>query len=188
VDERDDEDWERFLQANYLELGRNPRWWFDQAQLLKKAADVVLEQVKIDNDASVVHVGWIDHIWKYLAGMSVENLLKGIIIAGADPTVRDHPYVCLDGIEGWLRNHRIWTRYVNNSNNLKDLQKRLTSDEENMLKLLEYYVLWIGRYRLATTAEGYIVLDELHAKLSTVLETKVAEFTKKYGESGVFFV
>ena len=38
-----------------MELGR-PYWWFSQAMSLKKAADVVLEQVQTDVDASAVKV------------------------------------------------------------------------------------------------------------------------------------
>jgi hypothetical protein len=186
-----------------LERGRNPRWWLDQAQLLKKAADIVLKQVKIDEGASTVQVGWISHIWKYLAGMSIENLLKGIVVAGADPSASDH-LIGQDGMGG-LRNHRIWTRYVNNSENLKNLKKRLTSDEQKMLKILEYYVLWIGRYRLAANADDHVeaqlarfeldlplepfitVFDALYACVSKELVTLVDEFTKKYGPSGIWF-
>src|SRR5450830_1576392 len=62
--------------------GRNPDSWRYRAGILKKAADLALTQMKADEDAAVVEAGWVDSVYKYLAGMTVENILKGIIVAG----------------------------------------------------------------------------------------------------------
>jgi hypothetical protein len=207
MDKEEAEKWEQFYRANYVALGRDPHWWLFQAQLLKKAADVVLEQVKIDEDSDVVQTGWITNIWKYLVGMSVENILKGIIIAGADdPAAREHPYIHVDRMEEWLTRHAIWTKYANNSDNLKALKKLLTGEEEDLLKILERYVVSMGRYHIATTANNYItdqhlrqrldlslkkfeaVVDALYEKLSRELVKKVEEFTEKHGPSGALFI
>jgi hypothetical protein len=98
---------QRFYRANYMTLGRHPYWWYLQAMSLKKAADAVLEQVKTDADASEIKVGFITSIWKYLAGLAIENLLKGIVIAGADPRDGEHPYISRDEMKGWLKSTRI---------------------------------------------------------------------------------
>ncbi len=91
------------------------------AQLLKKAADVALKQVKIDENADRVETGWINPTYKYFAGITIENLLKGIIIA-------EHP--TLVGEERMLRspaNYEPWTRQADK---LKLIKSLLTKDEK----------------------------------------------------------
>jgi hypothetical protein len=195
----------RFYRANFVELGRHPKWWFSQAMSLKKAADAVLEQVKTDADASEIKVGFITSIWKYLAGLAIENLLKGIVIAGADPRDEEHPYISPERMEPCLISHNIWTKHVDKSDNLKKLKPLLACDED-LLRLLEIYVVSMGRYHIATTAKSYAkaqymiesldhlplaefiaAFDWLYEKLHADLGKKVEEFNKKYWESSVWF-
>jgi len=187
MDEDEAKKWKQMLLLNFAVLGQDPGSWLNQAQLLKTAADEVSKQVKIGADAITAQIGWVDPVYRYLAGITIENLLKGIIIA-------DHPeFIREDAMVEWLTDHQIWTKHADQ---LKIIKLILTKEEENLLRVLEHYVMWVGRYPIAETAEAYAedqldilrlnlpagfaaTFDALYNKLSQKLGEQYGDFDKK---------
>jgi hypothetical protein len=159
-----------YYKTNFILLGRDPHGWLFCAQLLKKSADLAQTQVLIDKDASTVQAGWINSIYKYLAGITIENLLKGIIIA-------DHPtLISKDKISDSIGKHDPWTRHADK---LQTVKKLLNKEERKLLKILESYVLWKGRYPIALTANDY-ARDLLNRRKEPPLEIFIATFGTLY--------
>ena len=187
MDEDETKKWKQMLLLNFAVLGQDPRSWLNQAQLLKTAADEVSKQAKIGADAITAQLGWVDPVYRYLAGITIENLLKGIIVA-------DHPeFIREDGMVEWLAGHQMWTKHADQ---LKIIKLILTKEEENLLRVLEHYVMWVGRYPIAVTAEAYAedqldilrlnlpagfaaTFDALYNKLSEKLGEQYGDFDKK---------
>ena len=98
-----------YWKAAFQGTGRNPDSWRYRAGILKKAADLVLTQMKADEDATVVEAGWVDSVYKYLAGMTVEIILKGIIVAGNPDLISE------ERIMGGLDRHNTCLLYTSPS-------------------------------------------------------------------------
>lgn len=196
MDKEQEKKWKFVHQANFVLVGRDPWSWLYEASLLRKAADTALLQVKTDENADRVEKGWIDPVYKYLVGITIENLLKGIIIA-------DHPALISEAeMDNNFAKHNVWTRHAGKLTRIKPL---LTRDEKNLLRLLEHYVMWMGRYPIALTKKDYArnrldhqkreppldefkaIFETLYGKLSRELSFKVEDNVKKHGPSGAVF-
>ena len=139
---------------DFMNYGRDPMVWWSQADSLKRAAEAVYEKVKQEYaaDPPVVEHQRSDSIYKYLVGMAIENLLKGIMIAD-DPSL-----VKQDDIDNEINGHNMWTFHTGKrckSCRLKALESQLTSDEQEFMKQPEPYVVWMGRYGIAKKRDKY---------------------------------
>lgn len=137
----------QYFKNSFKNIGQNPINWLYRAEILKKAADKTLEQMEADENAATVEGGWVDPVYKYLAGVTIENLLKGIIIA-------KHPeLITNDQMDKNLAKHDIWRRQKGGL--LQDIAPLLTQEERDLLKVLEIHVIWRGRYPIAKSAKIY---------------------------------
>jgi hypothetical protein len=165
----------QYLKNTFQATAQNPDAWRIKASVLKKTANLVLDQMKADEGASRVEAGWVDPVYKYLAGITIENLLKGIIIA-------DHgkDLITKREIDSKFARHRTWTKHADNK--LKFLQDQVTDDQKTLMRILEHYVVWKGRYPVATSAEHYandtddvekvhLSLEKLESDFNTLFET-----------------
>jgi hypothetical protein len=132
------QDSERLFQI----IGQDAQTWLEQAKLLKMSAEVI--KAEIDNVLPLPQVlpGVRERKLAYiqsfmlLNGLAFENLIKGIII-GRDPTIVDQQKV----------NTKYWN--FRKGHGIAELAKtisRISRDEFQLLKRLEEYVFWAGRY------------------------------------------
>ena len=85
-------------------------------------------------------------IYRFLLGMSVENLLKGIAVAhGANPTAPDGK------LTKPFKSHRVSSL----PGAIDRSRLPISKDERKTLERLEGYVVWAGRYPLPTCAEHF---------------------------------
>jgi len=137
-------------ERNYEMLAESPLMWLEQAELLKMSAEVILvELLKLTNVSQTFpgvrekKLGYVQS-FMLLMGLSFENLIKGTLTA-LTPT---------SSIEARLKE---WKSY-NKGHGIAGLAKTITSlnpDEENLLIRLEIYIVWAGRYSIASTVNQY---------------------------------
>ena len=70
----------RLSPGNYARRGRDPYHWAVQADNLHEAAIAVFKQIMQDRADQKAESMWIDDVYKYLVGITLENLLKAIMI------------------------------------------------------------------------------------------------------------
>lgn len=141
-----------------MKRGQDPMAWSYQAEILKSAARAVLQKAKEDRKNAVIKERWVDAVYKSLAGAALENLLKAIMVRNDQNLVAEHngEYKIADE----LKRHDIWSRYANSDIRLqiviaddgtqqatKDL---LSNNEQELLAVVEAYVVWLGRFPIAT--------------------------------------
>jgi hypothetical protein len=128
-------------ESDFQITGREPLMWLEQARRLKEAADAVgakspdaIERFQ-RNDRERM---FIVYPFPMLAGMAIENLLKGILV-GRNPEV----------VQRDRLNAREWHR-GEHPHDLRHLARLagviLTEDEEDLLVRMSEAVLWNGRY------------------------------------------
>jgi hypothetical protein len=121
---------------HFAEL-RQPVNWAYMATALQKAASLMDWATKRD----ITDWRYIP-IYRMLMGVSLENLIKGILVA------EDHPCMA-DG----ARLHHGLAEYANLIKGVA-----LTETDRNVLADLEHYVLWAGRYPRPQQAKGMIAI------------------------------
>lgn len=111
-------------ETHYAEL-KQPVNWAYMASALQKAASLMDWATKRD----ITDWRYVP-IYRMLMGFSLENLIKGILVAEGHPCMADG-----------TRLHHDLTQYA-------DLIKGvvLTETDKNVLADLQHYVLWAGRY------------------------------------------
>jgi hypothetical protein len=159
----------------------SPEAWLNAAWKLKRAAEEI-------DTFSLLGRGFSNHtakgrdaellllmpVYRLLMGLSFENLLKGIIVAHGKPA----------GSKGKLdksfKEHEI-------SKLLEQLDTNkcaLISEEREILKELQQYVIWAGRYPIPLTAKNYQIAlaysSEKHRK-ELILWERLAEHLKDIG-------
>ena len=132
-------------------IGQDSQMWLEQAIQLKMSADVILVELEkvlplsqVLPGVRVKKLAYI-HSFMLLTGLAFENLIKGILIGG-DKTVVDQQKI----------NNRLWN--VRGGHGIAELAKRVasvTSDELDLLRRLEEYLFWAGRYPLPLNSEVY---------------------------------
>lgn len=174
------------LPYDFTNYGRDPMVWGYQADNLKRAAEAVYAIVERDYaaDPPVVEHLRSDPVYKYLVGMAIENLLKGIMIY-------DNPsLVTQNKIDNAIDGHDMWTLHTGKGCKKKDgrcrleaLESELIPDEQEFVKLLEPYVVWMGRYGIATTRSKYESNLEAHThggEDTKKQKLKIEEFDKMF--------
>jgi septum formation topological specificity factor MinE len=187
------EDIKRNWPRDFIKNGRNPLSWSYQAEALKAAAKAVLEQAEKDRANAITPWRWVDPVYKYLVGMALENLLKAIM-------VREDP--CLVGkyrLSKEIKRHDIWSAYADSGQPLKFVDgteeiigRRLQSvlaedgteqvikdlldqDAQELLRIVEAYVVWIGRFPIATKEQDFMINLDI-VKNSKLTKLSLREF------------
>jgi|GEM_PF-550746 hypothetical protein len=157
---------------NYQENGQSLPNWTAKAQTLFEAAQSTYAWYLKSREADrVKSQTWVEAVYKYLAGMAIENLLKAVMIGKDKSLVGEHKLLKS------ITNHTVWTnqkndklKFLRESKSLQD-NERLTDDEKEFLSLVERYVVWVGRYPIPTKRSAYI--DDLET---------VEKFEQSYSE------
>ena len=135
----------------YVLIGQDAQMWLEQATQLKMSADVILVELEkilprsqVLPGVRVKKLAYI-HSFMLLTGLAFENLIKGILI-GRDKTVVDQQKI----------NSRLWN--IRGGHGIAELAKRVasvTSNESDLLRRLEEYLFWAGRYPLPLNSDVY---------------------------------
>jgi hypothetical protein len=143
--------------GTYQKIRQSVIYWTNKAQNLFDAADAAYKEAIESRVVGKAKSEWIDFVYKYLAGMAVENLLKAIMIGQDKSLVGEYE---LSQSTKW---HDVWTRHK--SDRLKFLHEceskslqaneRLTEDEKKFLSVVECYVVWVGRYPIPVTESAF---------------------------------
>jgi hypothetical protein len=132
---------------NFQSIGQSPLLWAYQAQNLRRVADKAFELAKDDLKNNVIAWLRVDLIYKFLAGMALENLLKGIMI------VDDADLVMKRSLSKDISHHKIWTTYADSR--LRAVKQQLTQKQRMFLEQIELYS-WLGRYGVGTNETDYV--------------------------------
>jgi hypothetical protein len=133
----------------YSRIGRSIIYWRNQAQNLSDAAQVAFDDAIKSRKSTKVESTWIDSVYKYLAGMAIENLLKAIMIRKNQCLVR------IDGLDKSIKSHNVWSNQRDDKLKFLQDQQQLTDDEMKFLSVVEHYVVWLGRYPIPTKASNF---------------------------------
>jgi hypothetical protein len=134
----------------YELLGQSPLAWLDQAEFLKMSATLILEKLIEIRNIGQAQPGIREQKLAFtqsfmlLMGMSFENLIKGVHIAKT-PRL---------SIEDRIK---IWNSY-RGGHGISGLIKLVTSTsakEKNLLRRLEEYAVWAGRYPIPLKPDQY---------------------------------
>lgn len=142
-------DFNSYHATNFEWLAKEPHLWRRSADDLKFSADVLAERwdeidqrVIADKSDEWIMLWGIGRSYLLLAGLALENLVKGICIKN-DPTI-----VSQQKVE--------WGR---SGHELTDLFDKagitLDTDELRFIEKLQEFVLWVGRYSLPKRASDY---------------------------------
>jgi len=154
------EELEKMLDADFIERARGlgPMSWERYAISLKYAADIILERykpaikeyAKMGRGMDLPEEEWFErdvrliHTYYLLMGLSIENLVKGIIM------IRHQEYLKNDNE---LLKERIGTHNTNwllKSNNIYGF-----TDCEYILECLSKCVLWMSKYPVSLKRENF---------------------------------
>jgi hypothetical protein len=134
---------------DFEKRGQHPLMWYYQADKLRKASEAVygIVQEELNAEPPVSYFLCTEPIYRYLTGMAIENLLKGIMVCD-DPGL-----VQYDVISEELDGHNVWTKHtgkarkkVGDKCRLSEIESELTKNEQEFMRDLEPYVNWMGRY------------------------------------------
>ena len=182
---------ERVAPYVYKELARSGHLWKYHSEAFKFTAETLYEAAHISEYGIRTDVKTHDIItYLFLIGLSLETLLKGLIVE-ADPTlIRDVPVPrCTSDLPSYRLERSLKTHELSRLAKLaeKTTQRDLSIDSEarELLERLTFFVIWEGRYPVAIKSkdqQSYYfrsiddrkVFERLWERLSTALE-EVAE-------------
>lgn len=187
---------------DFVKSGQHPLMWYYQADKLRRASEAVYEIVQKEFCAEppVSYILRTEPIYRYLAGMAIENLLKGIMVSN-DPSL-----VQYDTISEELDGHNMWTKHTGedckkegSKCRLSEIKSVLTKKEQKFVRDLEPYVDWMGRYGIAKRRRTYEKdlrtvsskpdaeqfrekFTAIYAKIHPILDKKLVEAAKRRRE------
>ena len=139
----------------------SPKSWLHTAWQLKRAAEEIdifnLPGRGFSNGTAKgrdVELLLLTSVYRFLMGLSFENLLKGIIIAHGTPA----------GSKGKLNNHFKSHDFNMLLKKLDYTKCSLTREEEEILKEQQQFVKWAGRYPISTKVEDYTIAQGYSSK------------------------
>lgn len=155
-----DEEGERFRRLDYEHRGRWQINWDSSAQMLKRAADLLFKAYEQDRaTAPPLRItveggpGWegsydvqLNRVYYMLMGLSIENLVKSIIIV-------NHPDYLTD--KGLTRIDKHETHELLNENGITEFK-----EYDDILKELVKYVTYKGKYPVSKSKEEHEIIDE----------------------------
>jgi hypothetical protein len=134
----------------YELLGQSPSSWLQQAELLKMSATLILEKLIEIRDIGQAQPGIREQklaftqSYMMLMGLSFENLIKGAHTAKT-------PSLSLeDRLKIW-KSHR----GGHGISGLINLVASISADERSLLRRLEEYAFWAGRYPIPLNTDQY---------------------------------
>ncbi|WP_173218117.1 hypothetical protein [Paenibacillus alba] len=134
---------------NFKAIGQQHTIWLMNAKDLKNSADVLLERIHEVNrrisehePVDLIEDTGVFKVYMLLAGLSLENVIKGLIIS-RNPTIVTDEEVKFSG-----SGHKLIElfRLVNIS---------LNNDEIKFLELIEEFIMWAGRYSLPKKSQYF---------------------------------
>jgi len=158
------------MAGKFMKKGQDVQEWLSLASSLRNIAKAAFKQAKEDRQLSSME--WSDPIYKYLVGLTLENLLKGIMIANDPCLIKQRK------IDSAITNHNIWTLYADNK--LQTIKTDLRPEEQDLMKIAEYYVIWIGRYPIAKDDDTFIKTREIIERLESNLP--LCDFDTRFQE------
>lgn len=141
-----------FLLTQFEKVGREPDMWHTSAYGLKHAADAVLAKIKADMTAlasgkpSAKHFRKLPVVYAYmlLAGLAIENLIKGLSIK------KDSALIDNGKLDQSLGKHDLLAL-------ARKAGVRLTEEERSLVERLTEYVIWAGRYPIPKRSDSYLL-------------------------------
>lgn len=162
----------------YELVGRDPHTWLFTAAQLKRAADTV--KVEIDKAFAgsnhpygrvPIQDLYLFYSYFLLAGLSLENLTKGILIS-RNPSIVSNGELNLKMLAGSSNGHHL-------PNLAEQVGIQLSPEERSILPRLQEFIVW-GKYPIHLSASrtiqqlfsrsDFAVIDQLFEKFSTVLK------------------
>jgi hypothetical protein len=148
----DEIDFEKFRAFSFERSTNNPSEWYEKAVLFKRVAEEIdifdlidrLYKKQIRNDKERELLGCAA-IYKFLIGISFENLLKAIIIAHGNAAGNRKV------LHSTFAQHKI-SKLIPQIDSSK---LRFNEDEIGTLLELEKYVVWAGRYPVPKKYKDY---------------------------------
>jgi len=146
-----------------LSMGRDPYYWLQSAHTNFRGADLLFsefERARPESSAKLsstepIDVSNYEHAGErlyypafMLMGLAIETGLKGILVA-IEPNV-----VGMTKLEKKLKNHNLLSL-------AKDCKLSLSSEEEDILRLLEKFVMWAGRYPIPTNPSEFSIFGSM---------------------------
>jgi hypothetical protein len=135
----------------YELLGQSPLTWLEQAEFLRMSAVLILDKLREVLLVPQVYPGVREQkvtfadSFMLLMGLSFENLIKGVHIAKT-------PNLPVEDRTKIWRSHR----GGHGISTLIKVVARVSSDEESLLKRLEEYAFWAGRYPIPVNTNQYV--------------------------------
>jgi len=131
-------------------LSDNPSAWLEQAERLRISAELIwakfMEVEPLPQTLPRVRVQTLAFMQSYmlLMGLSFENLIKGVHISKT-------PHLSTDKLM------ELWRKYRKGHGIAKmiELVDSVTLEEENLLKRLEEFTIWAGRYPIPSSLSQY---------------------------------
>jgi hypothetical protein len=156
-----DEELEKMIDADFIERakGLGVKSWKQYLRSLKYAADVILERYKpaikelssqCGGRMDVPEEEWFEldtrliHTYYLLMGLSIENLVKGIIMIRHPEYLKSNTEL----IKAHIGNHN--TNQLLKSNNIEGF-----TDDENILNALSKCVIWMSKYPVPFKRENF---------------------------------
>ncbi len=189
---------QQFWNRSVAQTAADPSQWFYTAKRLKRAADLIWDAVTMDLQKLLSRAmftePWpetdltppisISPVYMLLAGLALENLVKGIIIGQKPERVRT------DQLDSWGGSGHKLRKLCEHA------RIQLEQDEDELVQRLQVFVLWGGRYpvpldfsdhwpqSLPTGDEGVltyingndpVVFERLFARLATEVQHQSAD-------------
>lgn len=161
-----------YMKENFEQIAKIPGVWLSSAQKLKCSAEILnAELIQLGNrikDKEIIDLSLmrISEVYILLAGLSLENLIKGILISQNPDIVKD------DKLPFSGSGHEI-IKYF------KEANIDLDSDEEKFLNKAEEFILCFGRYPIYKAAKKYDGRKEKDIPLIGI-QTDAIIFNKLY--------
>ena len=163
------------LDRQYEIAGQDAQGWLEQARKLKYSADVIRvaflaikERSATIDDVRVKQLAYLD-AYMMLTGFAFENLIKGIDIAANPQRVANRKL----NTKGWQRGGHSLSEYASTV--------KLSPEKTHLLRRLEEFIVWAGRYNIPRDADTYIE-SFLPENLKTLYSTDFALVDELFGE------
>lgn len=138
--------------TDFARIARDPGVWLSQATTLRRAAALVYEDLdEAIRDRRLAQPATRERRlligpFMLLSGMAIENLLKGVLIL-RDPSIATDTTILKEKWPGRNDGHGL-------DQMAKEVARSLSDKERQLLKRLENFVRWGGRYPVALKADA----------------------------------
>jgi hypothetical protein len=163
--------------SSYELIGRDPHSWLFNATPLKRAADIIRIEIDrvhtaVNHPYATVPIQDVYLFYSYylLAGLSLENLAKGIFI-GRNPQIVSNGRLNLKLLAGSSNGHDL-------PNLVQQMGIILTQREHDLLRRLKEFITW-GKYPIhldqnktihqSLSRADFLVIDGLFDKFTDIL-------------------